>query len=174
MNNKRKTPFDPNVLLAKVGAGRSKLSCKANQIVFSQGDPADSVFYIQKGKVKVTVVSEHGKEAVIAILESGEFCGEGCLAGQLRRMATASALTECVVMRLDKAAIIGLLQDDPGFSEMFMSHLLARTIRVEADLIDQLRAKNGSPEFFFSWRISARRADRSRSLQRSAKRRWRR
>jgi CRP/FNR family cyclic AMP-dependent transcriptional regulator len=138
MNNKRKTPFDPNVLLAKVGAGRSKLSCKANQIVFSQGDPADSVFYIQKGKVKVTVVSEHGKEAVIAILESGEFCGEGCLAGQLRRMATASALTECVVMRLDKAAIIGLLQDDPGFSEMFMSHLLARTIRVEADLIDQL------------------------------------
>jgi CRP/FNR family transcriptional regulator, cyclic AMP receptor protein len=138
MNNKRKTPFDPKVLLAKVDAGRTKLSCKANQIVFSQGDPADSVFYIQKGKVKVTVVSEHGKEAVIAILESGEFCGEGCLAGQLRRMATASALTECVVMRLDKAAIIRSLQDDSGFSEIFMSHLLARTIRVEADLIDQL------------------------------------
>jgi CRP/FNR family cyclic AMP-dependent transcriptional regulator len=138
MSNKRKTPFDPKVLLAKVDAGRTKLSCEANQIVFAQGDPADSVFYIQKGKVKVTVVSEHGKEAVIAILESGEFCGEGCLAGQLRRMATASALTECVVMRLDKAAIIRLLQDDPGFSEKFMSHLLARTIRVEADLIDQL------------------------------------
>jgi CRP/FNR family cyclic AMP-dependent transcriptional regulator len=138
MSNKRKTPFDPEVLLAKVDAGRTKLSCEAHQIVFAQGDPADSVFYIQKGKVKVTVVSEHGKEAVIAILESGEFCGEGCLAGQLRRMATASALTECVVMRLDKAAIIRLLQDDPGFSEKFMSHLLARTIRVEADLIDQL------------------------------------
>jgi CRP-like cAMP-binding protein len=138
MTNRRKTPFDPKVLLAKVDAGRTKLSCEANQIVFAQGDPADSVFYIQKGKVKVTVVSEHGKEAVIAILESGEFCGEGCLAGQLRRMATASALTECVVMRLDKAAVIRLLQDDPGFSEKFMSHLLARTIRVEADLIDQL------------------------------------
>jgi CRP/FNR family cyclic AMP-dependent transcriptional regulator len=138
MNNNRKTAFEPKVLLAKVGAGRAKLSCKANQIVFAQGDPADSVFYIQKGKVKITVVSEHGKEAVIAILGSGEFCGEGCLAGQLRRMATASALTECAVVRLDKAAIIRLLQDDPGFSEMFMSHLLARTIRVEADLIDQL------------------------------------
>jgi CRP/FNR family transcriptional regulator, cyclic AMP receptor protein len=138
MSNKRKTPFDPKVLLAKVDAGRTKLSCEPNQIVFAQGDPADSVFYIQKGKVKVTVVSEQGKEAVIAILETGEFCGEGCLAGQLRRMATASALTECVVMRLDKAAIIRLLQDDPGFSEKFMSHLLARSIRVEADLIDQL------------------------------------
>jgi CRP/FNR family cyclic AMP-dependent transcriptional regulator len=138
MSNKRKTPFDPRVILAKVGVGGSKLSCKANQIVFAQGDQADSVFYIQKGKVKVTVVSEQGKEAVIAILESGEFCGEGCLAGQLRRMATASALTECVVLRLDKATVIRLLQDDSDFSEMLMNHLLARTIRVEADLIDQL------------------------------------
>jgi CRP/FNR family transcriptional regulator, cyclic AMP receptor protein len=138
MSKKRKAPFDPRVFLAKVGVGRFELSCKANQIVFSQGDQADSVFYIQQGKIKVTVVSEQGKEAVIAILESGEFFGEGCLAGQLRRMATASALTECVLLRLDKAAIIRLLQDDPDFSEMFMKHLLARTIRVEADLIDQL------------------------------------
>jgi CRP/FNR family cyclic AMP-dependent transcriptional regulator len=138
MKAKRKPPFNVETFLATVDGGRTLSSYRRNQTIFSQGDPADSVFYIQKGKVKVTVVSEHGKEAVIAILESGEFCGEGCLAGQLRRMATASALTECVVMRLDKAAIIRLLQDDPGFSEKFMSHLLARTIRVEADLIDQL------------------------------------
>ena len=109
-----------------------------NQIVFSQGDLADSVFYIHDGKVKVTVISEQGKEAVVAILGPDEFCGEGCLAGQPRRMATATAMTECEIMRLEKGAIIRVLHVEPAFSEMFVSHLLARTIRVEEDLVDQL------------------------------------
>ena len=111
---------------------------RKDQIVFSQGDPADAVFYIQKGKVKVTVVSDQGKEAVVAILGAGEFCGEGCLAGQARRIATVRAMTECTIMRLQKTSIVRVLHDEPAFSEMFMSHLLARTIRVEEDLVDQL------------------------------------
>jgi CRP-like cAMP-binding protein len=96
------------------------------------------VFYIQKGQVKITVVSEQGKEAVVAVLGPDEFCGEGCLTGQPRRLATAAAMTECEIMRLEKAAIVRVLHEEPAFSEMFVSHLLARTIRVEADLVDQL------------------------------------
>ena len=96
------------------------------------------LLYIQKGKIKVTVVSEHGKEAVVAILGSDEFCGEGCLSGQPKRMATATALTECQIMRIEKEAIIRVLHDEPRFSQMFLAHLLARTIRVEEDLVDQL------------------------------------
>jgi CRP/FNR family transcriptional regulator, cyclic AMP receptor protein len=96
------------------------------------------VFYIQKGQVKLTVISEQGKEAIVAVLGPDEFCGEGCLTGQPRRMATATAMTECKIMRLEKAAIIRVLHKEPAFSEMFVSHLLARTIRVEADLVDQL------------------------------------
>jgi CRP/FNR family transcriptional regulator, cyclic AMP receptor protein len=96
------------------------------------------VFYIQKGKVKVAVVSEQGKEAVVALLGTDEFCGEGCLAGQPRRMATVTTMTECMIMRLQKPGIVRVLYDEPGFSEMFISHLLARTIRVEEDLVDQL------------------------------------
>jgi CRP/FNR family transcriptional regulator, cyclic AMP receptor protein len=130
--------FDPKVFLAKAEAGRTISNYRMDQIVFSQGDPADSVFYIHDGKVKVTVISEQGKEAVVAVLGPDEFCGEGCLAGQPRRMATATALTECEVMRLEKAAMIRVLHDEPAFSEMFVSHLLARTIRVEEDLVDQL------------------------------------
>jgi CRP-like cAMP-binding protein len=109
-----------------------------HQTVFAQGEPADAVFYIQKGKVKITVISEQGKEAVIAILGPREFCGEGCLAGQPRRMATAATITECEILRLEKEAIIRVLHDEPAFSERFVSHLLARSIRVEGDLIDQL------------------------------------
>jgi CRP-like cAMP-binding protein len=96
------------------------------------------VFYIQKGQVKITVVSEQGKEAIVAVLGPDEFCGEGCLTGQPRRMATATAMTECEIMRLEKATIIRVLHEEPAFSEMFVSHLLERTIRVEADLVDQL------------------------------------
>ena len=121
-----------------MGEGRTISQYRKDQVVFSQGDPADAVFYIQKGKVKVTVVSDQGKEAVVAILGAGEFCGEGCLAGQARRIATVSAMTECTVMRLQKTSIVRVLHEEPAFSEMFMSHLLARTIRVEADLVDQL------------------------------------
>jgi CRP/FNR family cyclic AMP-dependent transcriptional regulator len=99
---------------------------------------ADAVFYIQQGKIKITVISEQGKEAVVAILGTGDFCGEGCLTGQPLRIATASAMTECVIVRLEKAAIIRVIHEEPAFSELFMSHLLTRTIRVEADLVDQL------------------------------------
>ena len=131
-------PFDPKEFLAKVDGGRTIAKYRKNQKVFSQGDAADSVFYIQKGKVKVTVVSEHGKEAVVAILGKDEFCGEGCLAGQPKRIASATALTECEIMRIEKDAIVRVLHDEPAFSEMFLAHLLARTIRVEEDLVDQL------------------------------------
>jgi CRP-like cAMP-binding protein len=138
MAKKRRPTFDPKSFLAEVGEGRTISQYRKDQIVFSQGDPADAVFYIQKGKVKVTVVSDQGKEAVVAILGAGEFCGEGCLAGQARRIATVRAMTECTIMRLQKTSIVRVLHDEPAFSEMFMSHLLARTIRVEEDLVDQL------------------------------------
>ena len=138
MATKQKPAFDPSAFLAKAGSGRTISKHPKNQVVFSQGDPADSVFYIQKGKVKLTVVSEQGKEAVVAVLGPDEFCGEGCLAGQPRRMATAAAMTECEIMRLEKGAIIRILREEPAFSEMFVAHLLARTIRVEEDLVDQL------------------------------------
>jgi CRP/FNR family transcriptional regulator, cyclic AMP receptor protein len=138
MATKRRLPFDPKSFLAKVGEGRTISKYRKDQVVFSQGDLADAVFYIQKGKVKVTVVSDRGKEAVVALLGGDEFCGEGCLAGQPRRMATATAMTDCTIMRLQKARIIRVLHDEPGFSEIFISHLLARTIRVEEDLVDQL------------------------------------
>ena len=136
--SKISSSFEPNVFLAKVDVGRTMSKHQNGQIVFSQGESADSVFYIQKGRVKITVVSEQGKEAVISILGRGEFFGEGCLAGQSVRMATVTAMTECEIMRLEKAAIIRVLHEEPAFSEMFMSHLLTRNIRVEADLVDQL------------------------------------
>jgi CRP-like cAMP-binding protein len=138
MENNPKPPFDPQALLAKANGGRTVSIYKINQIVFSQGGPADSIFYIQEGKVKLTVLSEQGKEAIVAILGIGDFCGEGCLAGQPRRMATAAAMETSAIMRVEKAAMIRLLHDEPEFSERFMSHLLARNIRVEADLVDQL------------------------------------
>jgi CRP/FNR family transcriptional regulator, cyclic AMP receptor protein len=138
MATKRRSPFDPKSFLAKIGEGRTISKYRKNEIVFSQGDPADAVFYIQKGKVKVTVVSDQGKEAVVTILGADEFCGEGCLAGQPRRISTVTAMTECMVMWLAKPSIMRVLRDEPAFSEIFISHLLARTIRVEEDLVDQL------------------------------------
>jgi CRP/FNR family cyclic AMP-dependent transcriptional regulator len=135
---KRKPPFDVKTFLATVNGGRSLSNYRTNQKVFSQGDPADSVFYIQDGKVKVCVISELGKEAVVALHGTGDFFGEGCLIGQPLRLATVAAMTECVIMRLDKAVIVRVLHDEPKFSEMFMLHLLTRTARVEADLVDQL------------------------------------
>ena len=134
----KKAPFDPKVFLATVNGGRSISKYRTNQKVFSQGAPADAVFYILKGKVKVTVVSEQGKEAIVAILGPDEFCGEACLTGQPLRLATAVAMTECEIMRLEKATMIRVIHEEPAFSEMFVSHLLARTSRVEADLVDQL------------------------------------
>lgn len=131
-------PFAPTAFLTKAGGGKTISKYQIDQPVFSQGEAADSVFYIQSGKVKVTVVSEQGKEAVVAILGPNEFCGEGCLAGQLRRMGTATAMMESEIMRLEKRAMIRVLHEEPAFSEMFVSYLLARTIRVEEDLVDQL------------------------------------
>jgi CRP/FNR family transcriptional regulator, cyclic AMP receptor protein len=139
MAKKAKTAqFDPKVFLATVNGGRSISKYRRNQTVFSQGTPADAVFYIQKGKVKVTVLSEQGKEAVVAVLGPNEFCGEGCLTGQPVRLATATAMTECEIMRLERATMIRVIHEEPTFAEMFVSHLLARTVRVEADLVDQL------------------------------------
>jgi CRP-like cAMP-binding protein len=131
-------PFDAKALLAKVGDGRSIDKYRKNEIVFTQGDPADAVFYVQKGKVNNTVVSQLGKEAVVAILGAFDYFGVGCLAGQPRRMATVKAMVESAIMRLEKAAIVSLIHEEPAFSEMFNAHLLARTIRVEEDLVDQL------------------------------------
>ena len=111
---------------------------RKNQVIFSQDDLADAVFYVQKGKVKLTVNSKHGKEAVIAILDSRNFFGEGCLAGQPMRMSTATALLDCSVMRLEKSVMIRVLHDEPLFSELFVKYLLSRTIRIEEDLVDQL------------------------------------
>ena len=134
----RRAAFSPRAFLAKVGEGRAINTYRKNQVVFSQGDRADAVFYIQKGKAKVTVISEQGKEAVVAILGPGEFFGEGCLAGQTQRIATVAIMTEAVVMRLEKTAIVRVIHKEPAFSELFIAHLLGRTIRVEADLVDQL------------------------------------
>ena len=138
MNRKKKLPFDPKVFLSKVNGGRSVTDYEKNRIVYAQGAPADSVFYIQKGEVKVTVVSEQGKEAVVAILGTGDFFGEGCLAGQALRLATVSTMTECVIARMAKKDITRVIHEEPAFAELFISHLLARKSRVEADLVDQL------------------------------------
>jgi CRP-like cAMP-binding protein len=139
MKTKIQPPFDPKVFLAKIGAGRSLADYEKNQKVFSQGDSADAVFYIQRGQVKLTVVSRQGKEAVIAILGGDNpFFGEGCLAGQSVRLATASAMSECSIMRIKKVAMVRVLHDEPTFSELFLHHVLFRNIRIEEDLVDQL------------------------------------
>lgn len=138
IDNSSEIPFDPKVFLATVDGGRTISNYRINDLIFSQGAPSDAVFYIRKGKVKLNVTSEQGKEAVIAVLGPDEFCGEECLVGQPRRMATAVAMTECTLMRLQKATMIGALHNEPAFSAFFVSHLLTRTIRVEADLVNQL------------------------------------
>jgi len=138
MAAKRRQSFDPKSFLAMVGEGRSLGTYRKGQIVFSQGDPADEVFYIQKGKVKITVISEQGKEAVVAILGPNEFFGEACLAGQAQRIATVTTMIESIIMRLEKAAIVDVIHRQPAFSEMFIAHLLGGKIRAEADLVDQL------------------------------------
>jgi CRP-like cAMP-binding protein len=138
MATRPRPSFNPKSFLAKVGNGRSIGKYSKDQVIFSQGDTGDAVFYVQKGKVKITVVSEQGKEAVVAILGPDDFFGEGCLAGQLQRISTVTAMTESVIARLEKEAIVRLIHEKPAFSEMFIAHLLGRTIRVEADLVDQL------------------------------------
>src|SRR6202171_862090 len=138
MNRKAKLPFDPKAFLSKVNGGRAISDYRKDQIVYTQGEPADSVFYIQSGKVKKTVVSEQGKEAVVALLGSGDFFGGGCLTGQPLVRATGAAMTECVIVRIAKADITRVIHKEPAFAELFIAHLLARNSRVEADLVDQL------------------------------------
>jgi CRP/FNR family cyclic AMP-dependent transcriptional regulator len=138
MTSKRKPPFDPKVFLAKVNGGRSVADYRKGQIVYTQGEPADSVFYIQSGKVRKTVFSEQGKEAVVALLGTGDFFGEGCLTGEPLRLATVSAMTECVIVRIAKADITRVIHKEPAFAELFIAHLLSRNSRVEEDLVDQL------------------------------------
>jgi CRP/FNR family cyclic AMP-dependent transcriptional regulator len=135
---KAKLPFDPTVFLKTEGDGRTIARYRKNQQIFSQDSSSDSVFYVIKGKVKIIVLSEQGKEAVIAVLGPDEFFGEGCLTGQVRRLSTASAMTECEIARISKPAMLAVLREESKFSELFVAHVLARTIRVEADLIDQL------------------------------------
>ena len=130
--------FDPAAFLATAAVGREISKHSKKEVIFAQGDDADAVFYIKKGKVKVAVISEQGKEAVVALLGPDEFVGEGCLIGQPKRLATASAMTECETMRVAKTEIQRVIHDEPAFSEMFVAHILARNARVEEDLVDQL------------------------------------
>jgi CRP/FNR family cyclic AMP-dependent transcriptional regulator len=133
-----KDAFDPQAFLAKVGAGKTILNIRKSQHVFEQGDVADTIFYIQKGRVKVIVLSEQRKEAVVGILESGQFFGEGCLNGHPLRIATTTAMEESVITSITKDAMIAALRSEPKFSELFMAYLLTRNSRVEEYLIDQL------------------------------------
>jgi CRP-like cAMP-binding protein len=125
-------------LPASIGAGRSAVKYKRQQFIFRQGEAADAVFYIQNGKVQITVVSDQGKEGVIGMLEAGEFLGEGCLAGQPLHMASASAMADSTIVRIEKEAMIRALRDEPAFSQLFTGYLLSRNVQIEADLVDQL------------------------------------
>jgi CRP/FNR family cyclic AMP-dependent transcriptional regulator len=133
-----KASFDPKIFLANLGEGKKISKYRKDQIVFSQGQVADAVFYIQQGKIKLTVVSEQGKEAVVAVLGPGHFFGEGCLNGHPLRIATTRAVDECMITRLEKATMIATIHNESEFSELFMSYLLSRNSRIEEDLIDQL------------------------------------
>ena len=136
--NRRNREFDPNTFLAMIGDVRKMLAVPKKQTIFTQGDEADAFFYVQKGKVKLTVVSKTGKEATIGILSEGNFFGEGSLAGQALRMGSAAAMTDCQLLRIEKKAMMAALHREHAFSDMFVAYLLARNIRYEEDLVDQL------------------------------------
>jgi CRP/FNR family cyclic AMP-dependent transcriptional regulator len=138
MNQDEKGGSSPKDILARMDGNKLELKYLKDQSIFSQGDPANCIFYIQSGNVKVTVVSSTGKEAVVGILRSGEFCGEECLAGHEWRIAAATALTKCELVRLEKKDVLRALQEDPAISELLISHLMARSIRMQEDLVDQL------------------------------------
>jgi CRP-like cAMP-binding protein len=130
--------FDPNAFITKIDSGKTTREYRTKQIVFAQGDAADAVFYVQSGKVKLTVVSARGKEAVIGLLERESFFGEGCLAGQSLRMSTASAIQPSSIIRVGRTNMIRLLHREPEFAELFTAYLLSRNVRIEEDLVDQL------------------------------------
>jgi CRP-like cAMP-binding protein len=138
MRAEAKPPVDLPSILARVGAGRTRSELFRRQIVFSQGDPADAVFHLAKGKIELKVLSPQGKEAILATLGAGDFFGEGCLVGQPLRVATAAAVTECTVVRIERLAMVAVLRDEPDFAALFLSHLLSRNIRLEEDLVDHL------------------------------------
>ena len=138
MTKSKKAPFDPKIFLAKVGDGKAISKYHKDQIIFSQGDVGDAVFYVQKGKIKLTVVSDRGKEAVVGILGPDHFFGEGCMNGHPLRVTTATAIEQSLITRIPKAAMIATLHGEPRFSELFMADLLSRNSRIEEDLIDQL------------------------------------
>ena len=133
-----KRPFDPKAFLAKLGTGKTIQKYRRGRIIYAQGEAADKLFYIQSGKVKVTVVSEQGKEAVVGLLEAGQFFGEGCLHGQTLRVGTAKALEECLITSITRKAMLAVLRKESGFAELFMTYLVTRSNRIEEDLIDQL------------------------------------
>jgi CRP/FNR family transcriptional regulator, cyclic AMP receptor protein len=136
--SKKPAAFDPKNFLSRIGGGRTSAHYPANAVIFSQGDAASAVFYLQKGKAKITVTSKRGKEAVLSIAGPGDFFGEGCMNGEIRRLATVTAMTECSAMRLEKAAMVRVLHEESKFSDLFIAHLLHRNSRVEEDLVDQL------------------------------------
>jgi len=135
---KKRSEFDPKTFLSTIDGGRKIAAFSKKQTIFVQGDPSDAVFYIQQGKVRLTVVSTGGKEATIGVLNEGDFFGEGCLTGQPLRLCAATAMTDCSVMRIDKKAMMEVLHREHSFSDMFVAYLLTRNIRYEADLVDQL------------------------------------
>jgi len=157
---KRKSEFDPEDFLATIGKGSKVVAFPKKETVFAQGDAADSVFYIQEGKVRLTVVSKIGKEATLGILSEGDFFGEGGLAGQPLRMGSATTMTDCQLMRIDKKAMMEALHREHEFSDMFVAYLLARNIRYEEDLVDQLfnSSEKRLARFCSCWLISARKA----------------
>lgn len=138
MARKVRVAFDPKIFLATVTHGRTNSLVARNAVIFRQSGPADAVFYIQKGRIKIVVTSKQGKEAVVGVLGAGDFFGEGCLIGQPRRLATAKAMSESEIVRVARTEMVRLLQDEPEFGEVFMRHLLTRNSRVEEDLVDQL------------------------------------
>jgi CRP-like cAMP-binding protein len=135
---KKLSQFDPKTFLSTVDGGRKIASFPKKRTIFVQGDPSDCVFYIQKGKIKLTVVSKSGKEATISILNEGDFFGESCLTGQPLRLCSATAITDCSVMRIDKKSMMEVLHGEHAFSDLFVAYLLTRNIRYEEDLVDQL------------------------------------
>ena len=176
MAPKRTKSFNPKTFIAKIGTGKTSLASLKDQTIFSQGDAADAVFFIQTGKVKLSVVSQQGKEAILAMLEPGAFFGQSCLVGQSVRTATATAVEDDDIVRINKAAMIRVLHEEPFFSELFMSYLLSHNIRSKRIWwINSLTpARSGWRECCCCWRILGKKASRRQSLRRSVKKRWRR
>lgn len=172
--SKKRRAFDPKLFLTTIDGGRTLTNYRKNDVIFSQGDPADAVFYIRKGKVKLVVASKQGKQAVVAILGEGGFFGEGCLNGQSLRLATAYTMTESELMRVQKSEMVRALHGEPAFAEMFMTHLLTpiAVLKRTWSISCSTQAKSVWHGHSFCWRILARTIRRSQSPQRSAKRHW--